>query len=144
MLQDGKEVDDPKKMANIFNNFFVNVSKKITSTIPRTRKSPLDYLKQGSEKSLYLSAVTPEEIEALILSFQDGKAVGPYSIPIKLLKMISEQISVPLCIIVNDSFVSGIFLDKLKLAKVITLYKKDSKDNPTNYRPISLLSVFSK
>ena len=93
----------------------------------------LDYLKQGNEKNLYLSAVTPEEIEALILSFQDGKAVGPYSIPIKLLKMISKQISVPLCIIVNDSFVSGIFPDKLKLAKVITLYKKDSKDNPTNY-----------
>ena len=125
MLQDGKEVDDPKKMANIFNNFFVNVSKKITSTIPRTRKSPLDYLKQGNEKNLYLSAVTPEEIEALILSFQDGKAVGPYSIPIKLLKMISKQISVPLCIIVNDSFVLGIFPDKLKLAKVITLHKKD-------------------
>ena len=29
LLQDGKEVDDPKKMANIFNNFFVNVSKKL-------------------------------------------------------------------------------------------------------------------
>ena len=89
-------------------------------------------------------AITPEEIEALTHFFQDGKAVGPYSIPIKLLKMISKQISVPLCIIVNDSFVSGIFPDKLKLAKVIILYKKDSKDNPTNYRPISLLSVFSK
>ena len=144
LLQDGKDVDDPKNMANIFNNFFVNVSKKITSTIPRTRKSPLDYLKQGNEKNLYLLAITPEEIEAIILSFQDGKAVGPYSIPIKLLKMISKQVSVPLCIIINDSFVSGIFPDNLKLAKVITLYKKDSKDNPTNYRPISLLSVFSK
>ena len=46
--------------------------------------------------------------------------------------------------IVNDPFLSGIFSNKLKIAKVITLYKKDSGDNPTNYHPISLLSVFSK
>ena len=70
-------------------------------------------------------------------SFQEGKAVGPYSIP-NLLKMISHYISVPFCIIVNESFVSGVFSDTLKLAKVITIYKKDSKDNPTNYYPISL------
>ena len=44
----------------------------------------------------------------------------------------------------NDSFLSGIFPNKLKIAKVITLYKKDSGDNPANYHPISLLSVFSK
>ena len=47
LLQDGKEIDDPQKMANIFNKFSVNVSKKITSTIPRTRKFPLDYLKHS-------------------------------------------------------------------------------------------------
>ena len=28
LIQDGKEIDDPKKMGNIFNKFFVNVSQK--------------------------------------------------------------------------------------------------------------------
>ena len=144
LIQDGKETDDPKTMANIFNKFFVNVSQKVTSGIPRTRKCPLDYLKQRNDKSLFLSNATPEEIEALINSLQEGKAVGPYSVPIKLLKMISRPISLPLCLIINESFTSGIFPDNLKLAKVITLYKKGSRDNPTNYRPISLLSIFSK
>ena len=144
LLQDGKAIDDPQKMANIFNKFFVNVSKKITSTIPRTRKSPLDYLKHSNDKSFFLSSVAPEEVECLINSLQDGKAAGPYSIPVKLLKIISHQISIPFCMIINDSFLSGIFPNKLKIAKVIALYKKDSRDNPTNYRPISLLSVFSK
>ena len=78
--------------------------------------------------SLFLSNVTTEEIETLINSLQEGKAVGPYSIPIKLLNMISLQISVLLCII----FYFWSFPDNLKLAKVITLYKKGSQDNLTN------------
>ena len=36
------------------------------------------------------------------------------------------------------------FPDRLKVAKVITLHKKGATDNPSNYRPISLLSTFSK
>ena len=68
LLQDGKKIDDPHKMANIFNNFFVNVSKKITSTIPRTRKSPFDYLKHSHDKSFFLSPVAPKEVERLINS----------------------------------------------------------------------------
>ena len=75
---------------------------------------------------------------------KNGKAIGPYSIPVHLLKILSEYIAVPLCDIINDSFSSGVFPDLMKLAKVIPLYKKSSPENPTNFRPISLLSVFSK
>ena len=39
-----KTYSDPQKMASIFNNFFVNVSNQVSSEIPRTKKSPLDYL----------------------------------------------------------------------------------------------------
>ena len=44
----------------------------------------------------------------------------------------------------NLSFVSGCFPDSLKLAKVIPLYKSENKKPVTNYRPISVLPVFSK
>ena len=54
-----------------------------------------------------------------------GKAVG-FSIPISLLKLLCEYISIPLCEIINESSISGIFPDPLKLAKVISLYKKQS------------------
>ena len=108
LLQDAKEIDDPQKMATIFNKFFVNVSKKIASAIPRTRKSPLDYLKHSNDKRFVLFSVAPEEMECLINSLQDGKAAGPYSIPVKLLKIISHQIFIPFCMIINDSFLSGI------------------------------------
>ena len=74
----------------------------------------------------------------------NGKAVGLYSIPIFLLKILSEHIAIPLCDIVNDSFSDGIFPGVMKSAKVIPLYKKNSTEDPSNYRPIYLLSVFSK
>ena len=47
-------------------------------------------------------------------------------------------------LIVNDSFNKGIYPNKLKTAKFVALHKKGASDNPTNYRPISLLSIFSK
>ena len=62
LIQDNKEIDDPKKITNIFNKFFVNVSQIVTSGIPRTRKCPLGYLKQRNDRSLFLSNVTPEKI----------------------------------------------------------------------------------
>ena len=37
-----KIVQNSKEIANIFNNYFVNIADKIDSEIPRTRKSPLD------------------------------------------------------------------------------------------------------
>ena len=50
----------------------------------------------------------------------------------------------PLTIIINQSLVTGIYPDKLKLAKVIPLFKKNEKDKIQNYRPICLLTVISK
>ena len=131
-------------MSNIFNDFYVNVADGITKTIPLTRKSSLDYLSGRMRNSLFLAPVTLIEVNDLINILNPSKSAGPNSIPIKLLRIIGHSISPLLALLVNQSFQSGIFPDKLKIAKVISLFKKGNLELPSNYRPISLLPVFSK
>ena len=118
----GKLISDPVKMANIFDKYFVNVGCNIDKSIPRTKKSTLDYLKNQNPNSLFLAPVTPQEIETIIQSFDKNKSVGPYSIPIFLLKTLSSYNSKPLSSIINQSFETGIFPQKLKLGKVNPLH----------------------
>lgn len=61
-----------------------------------------------------------------------------------LIKEVSTPLTPILAAIFNNSFASGKFPSTLKLAKVIPVYKTGASDDVGNYRPISLLSVFSK
>ena len=62
----------------------------------------------------------------------------------KLLKRISIIIAAQLAHIVNQSLCTGIFPDRLKISRVIPLYKKDDPHLVDNYRPISILPAISK
>ena len=53
--------------------------------------------------------------------------------------LLKNEIFNPFADLFNLTFSSGIFPSVLKIAKVVQLYKKDSKSDYQNYRPISLL-----
>ena len=55
-----------------------------------------------------------------------------------------NEISKQLPDLFNLSFVTGVFLSVLKTEKVISVFKKDSKLDYSNYRSISLLSIIEK
>ena len=62
----------------------------------------------------------------------------------KLLKAIKYETSKAITHIINLSLHTGIFPDKLKLAKVIPVFKKGDRTKLDNYRPISILPAISK
>ena len=92
LIVGGKIYNDPQQMTNIFNNFFVDVPNQVCSEIPSTKKSPLDYLKQRTADSIFLQPIIYTEIEDIISFLQNGKSTGPFSIPIKVLKLLNPYI----------------------------------------------------
>ena len=77
-------------------------------------------------------------------SLRTKTSSGYDGIYVKLLKYLFPALSKPLCLIINQSLLTGIYPDKLKIAKVIPLFKKDDTLLMDNYRPISLLPSISK
>ena len=88
--------------------------------------------------------VTPEIIAKKIKKMKDNKSPGVDGIPQKLLKEIVEQISTPLAKLFNLSLEQGIVLSEWKEANITTLFKKESRNKPDNYRPVGLTSVLCK
>ena len=64
-------------------------------------------------------------------------------IPVKIIKENKNLLAEPLSKLFNDSIKDGIFPTRFKLAKIIPIHKSGN-NNISNYRPISILSVFSK
>jgi hypothetical protein len=70
-----------------------------------------------------LYSTLPLDIEEEISKLNNSKSAGPFSIPTKLFKMITSILSVPLAYLFNCSFSCGTVPDKLKLARVVPIYK---------------------
>ena len=139
-----ENIDNPERIANIFNNYFSTIGEKIQAKIKHSRKKYTDYLTNENPDMFFLSPADKEEIKFILSSLDIDKSTGSYSIPIKVLNMLKNDISEQLADLFNLSFTTGTFPTILKTAQVIPIHNKDSKSNFTNYCPISLLSNLDK
>ena len=93
--------------------------------------------------SVYLTSVTPNEINSIIVNLQN-KSTSDTKVSVLKIANEDEKFMTIMTNIINSSFEQGIFPQQLKLAKVVPIHKNGSKTEVSNYRPISLLSPFSK
>lgn len=115
-----------------------------TSIASPENKSYTDYLRTPSQHSLSFKSMTRDDIIKVIDNLKPKTSAGEDKISNKLIKVIKNYIAEPITQIINQILTTGTFPDKLKIAKVIPIHKKDDKTVFNNYRPISILPCLSK
>jgi hypothetical protein len=142
-----REIEDVHKIAEIFNTFFCETPTKLqmNNKIKNNMQPDKPQMNiKGCNKSLFLSPITENEIVKLAKSLKNKFTSGYDDVPDAIVKQCIEVLKKPLTDIFNESLESGIFPEQLKVEKVISIHKKGDTRNINNYRPIALLSVFSK
>lgn len=87
---------------------------------------------------------TPAEVRHTIKSLKARKAPGYDEISTEILKSIANTICYPLSNAINTALRTGIYPDILKTSLITPIYKFEDKSDPNNYRPISVLTAFTK
>jgi hypothetical protein len=146
-----KHVTDPKEIACIFNNYFTVKNNKGNKDETESRQENTEPKKYYTNTNgiqhvpyLVLKTFSTKEISTIIKSIKSKNSRGYDEISTKVLKISSNYIVSPVTYICNKIISLGIFPDRLKFSVVKPVYKKGDRRNCSNYRPISLLTSFSK
>ena len=144
LIVNSEKIVDTTKMANCFNEFFSNAGKKIAQALPNSPIPPENYFIPNNTDNLCLGTISPGEICDIIKASKSKVSTDIDGISMKLLKAVQIEISTPLAHIFNLSLKNGVFPSSLKSSKIIPLLKSGSPSSCDNYRPIALVSTFSK
>ena len=137
--------NNPNEIAQRFNDYFSSIAEElILKRKYEGKKMFTDYLKKPNNNSFYMFPTDGKEVLTKITLLNDKKSYGPVSIPTETLKLIKEEVCIPLSDIFNLSITNGVHPEKLRIAQVIPIFKKGSRLLPSNYRPISLLSNINR
>ena len=136
-LSSGKLSDDPAHMSEVFAESFASV---YTRSVPA---NPHQHQKSNGT-ALSTCTITKENVLRVLLDVDGSSAMGPDEVHPLLLKNCAQQLAYPLSVIFNRSFQEGTLPSDWKTSLVIPIFKKGSRYEPLNYRPISLTSVPSK
>jgi hypothetical protein len=137
---DGSTAETDEGKAEALNSFFSSVfTKEDTGNVP--------VLEAGcrSEGIMLTDVqVTPSAVKEKLSKLNPSKAQGPDKIPPKVLKELSEQLALPLTILFNKSIDAGKIPAEWKEAEVVAIFKKGTRSDPGNYRPVSLTCILCK
>ena len=140
-----EHVTDKTDISNNFNSFFANIGTNLSNNIKFSgNKTISSYLKQKVISSFEFECVTSTEVTKIIKNLASKNSSGHDGISARFIKRMLDTITPSLTHIINQSLSTGIFPDRLKIAKVIPLFKKGDEHILDNYRPISLLPAISK
>jgi hypothetical protein len=166
LVENNNIISDESEIAHIFNDNFVNITKKLNLSDWKIPHTPhiftddidrivsqytlhpsivkiKDHIGNEDQQPFRFSHVTPDEVQKIITELQTNKGTRG-DIPIKIIKLAANVNVNYLTDCINASISENIFPSELKLGDISPAFKKDDSTDKDNFRPISLLSAISK
>ncbi len=161
LKEDDHIITDTSEICNIFIKFFSTIANSIGPD-DQIDMTDGDYLaKTLAKHSNHVSVsaiekhhknhnmfrfkmVSSNYVHKIINKLNENKATGFDNVPPKVVKMCADELSVTITELINSAFANNLFPDDMKKAELCPLFKKKDDMMKTNYRPVSILSVFSK
>ena len=145
ILKGTQQIDNKLDIANCFNSYFVNMAKELTKNNDNIISEDINiYLNDPTLTQFKFQQISTQDIIDIITDMKPKTSRDAYNLSSKIMKDIKLEIGEPLKILINQSLITGIYPERLKLAKISPIHKKNDIKHIENYRPISLLPIFSK
>ncbi len=141
---DGRIINSPELITEKFNEYFANIASDLKAKIDVNSSGNFeDFLTDPVTNSIYLKPVESGEVSRIISNLKNKATLDT---KISSLKLAAEnpKFTETLAKVITTSFEQGICPQTLKLARVVPIHKGGSRTDVSNYRPISLLTSFSK
>ena len=130
------------------NEYFTSIADEINAKINPSDKNPINYLNDYNS-NLTFQCITSQKLIDIVQNMKNKSSTDMFGISNFRLKKIIDSIVIPLRHIFNLSISKGVVPNKLKIAKVIPIFKLSNKPGSDktqscNFRPISLFLYYLK
>ena len=141
----GSFTTDPVQIVNVLNNYFINAPLDLSNSLTPTQGTDFrSFLTGHYHSSMFIRYLTPERVVKIVSGLKNTASGGHYNIPVRVVRKIVHLISEHLSAIFNVCIDKGYFPKCLKIAQVSPIFKSGDITKPNNFRPISVLPIFSK
>ena len=128
-----------KDKAEALNDYFQSVFTKDNDLLPAFSPTTPAYI-----NNMRHIVFSPNGVLKQLASLNPSKSAGPDGISPRFLRDLSAEISSMLTFIFQQGYDTGTLPNHWLTAMVVPVHKKSSKENPANYRPISLTCLCCK
>ncbi|XP_044757075.1 uncharacterized protein LOC123315446 [Coccinella septempunctata] len=131
---------------NRFNKHFSKYAETVLENVPPSRTPFHDsFLKEIPPRTHFsFKEVGHNIVRDIVANMRNSRSADFYGLSVDVVKKNINPLISPLTKLINRCLTSGTFPACLKISKVIPVHKKGDKYDLNNYRPISLVPIFSK
>jgi hypothetical protein len=133
----GTTAQTDKEKADVLNGFFTSVFTQEDTACP-------DFPDRHFQSPLLTTNFSPEKIKKKLLKLNPAKSPDPDGLHPKLLREAADELVYPLSILFKTSLEEGTVPASWRDGCITPIFKKGSKKDPGNYRPVSLTSLVCK